>query len=155
VGRRSRPPPLPTLVEGVEEYQVEKILNSRHFRNQLQFLVKWEGYGYEHNEWVADSEVHAPLLVRDFYRSHPGAPRRIQSASFHSIRFHATNNYVRRGAAPYRGGDVRGRPSVALQSGIATQAASIPPPLHHATHPRARPWHNDPWARLPSRVARP
>jgi hypothetical protein len=38
--------PTPELIDGEEEYSVEKILDSRHFgrRWHLQYLVKWEGY---------------------------------------------------------------------------------------------------------------
>ena len=40
-------PPPPELVDGTEEYIVEKILNSRMFRQKLQYLVKWKGYRIE------------------------------------------------------------------------------------------------------------
>jgi len=49
VGRRRNPQPPPELVDGEEEYIVEKILNSRMFQRKLQYLVKWEGYGIEGN----------------------------------------------------------------------------------------------------------
>jgi hypothetical protein len=48
-GRQAPPPPPPELVDGEEEYIVEEILNSWMFRWKLQYLVKWEGYGMEHN----------------------------------------------------------------------------------------------------------
>ena len=51
VRRRWNPPPPPELVDGEEEYVVEKVLNSRMFRGKLQYLVKWEGYGVEGNTW--------------------------------------------------------------------------------------------------------
>ena len=35
------PRPPPDLIEGEEEYEVESIQNSRFFRRQLQYLVKW------------------------------------------------------------------------------------------------------------------
>ena len=94
-GRRPPPAPPPVLVDDVEEYQVEKILDSRMFRRQLQFLVQWEGYGYEHNEWVNEKDVHAPEKVAEFYRLHPGAPRRIRM-----LRFSPLRPLVHRGAAP-------------------------------------------------------
>ena len=42
----SRAQPLPTVTdpEGHTRYRVEEILKSRRFRNQLQYLVKWQGY---------------------------------------------------------------------------------------------------------------
>jgi hypothetical protein len=38
------PPPDPVTVEGEEEYEVDKITDSRIFRCQLQYRVKWKGY---------------------------------------------------------------------------------------------------------------
>src|SRR6266567_6550154 len=51
LGRRQNSLPPPELVDGKEEYIVEKVLNSRMFRRRLQYLVKWEGYRTEHNTW--------------------------------------------------------------------------------------------------------
>jgi len=51
--------PAPEIIDGKEHYVVEKILDSRLLRNQLQFLVKWEGYGYEENSWVSKDDVSA------------------------------------------------------------------------------------------------
>ena len=47
-----RPPP--DLVDNAEEYEVEKILDSRLFgrRWRLQYLVKWKGYPDSDNMWV-------------------------------------------------------------------------------------------------------
>jgi len=38
--------PLPDLIEGEEEYEVEAIINHRHYgrRHQLQYLIKWRDY---------------------------------------------------------------------------------------------------------------
>jgi hypothetical protein len=86
-GRRPAPPPEPELVNGEEEYVVEQILNSRMFRGKLQFLIKWEGYGIEHNNWEYATEVHAAQRVREFYRKNPAAPKLIRAASFAEIPF--------------------------------------------------------------------
>jgi len=32
-------------------YKVERLLKHRTQKDKLQFLVKWLGYGYEHNSW--------------------------------------------------------------------------------------------------------
>jgi hypothetical protein len=51
------PPPLPTMVDGEPEYEVERILNHRNRkipnskRYRREYLVKWAGYGHEHNSW--------------------------------------------------------------------------------------------------------
>ena len=54
-------------------------------RGQLQFLVKWEGYGYEENSWVPESDIAAPDKIQEFYNTHPGAPWWIHSVAFHSL----------------------------------------------------------------------
>ena len=84
---------------------VEKVLDSRLMRGQLHFLVKWEGYGYEENTWVAEEDMAAPAKVREFYQSHLGAPRQIHSMAFESLMCHASRTQQSR-----RGGDVRGPP---------------------------------------------
>ena len=66
-----RPPP--DLIEGEEEYEVESIQNSRFFRHQLQYLVKWKGYPDSDNEWVTASEVHTDDLLDLYHTEHPDA----------------------------------------------------------------------------------
>jgi hypothetical protein len=51
-------------------------------RGKLQFKVQWKGYGTEEDSWERSEDVHADALIREFYRSHPGAPRFIAAASF-------------------------------------------------------------------------
>ena len=56
-GWKAHPPPPPEMVDGKEHYIVEQVLDSQLMRCQLQFLVKWEGYGYEENSWVSESDI--------------------------------------------------------------------------------------------------
>ena len=73
-----RPPP--DLVSGEEEYEVEKILDSRLFgrRRRLQYLVKWKGYPDSDNMWVDKDDVFAEDKVREFKVSNPGARTHIR-----------------------------------------------------------------------------
>src|SRR5882757_6438273 len=45
------PPPDPIEMNDKVEYEVEDILDSRKYRNQYQYLVKWKGYDTGHNSW--------------------------------------------------------------------------------------------------------
>jgi hypothetical protein len=71
----TRPPP--DLVDGLEEFEVEKILDSRRRRRQLQYLVKWKGYPDADNTWEPAIHLHAPDVVQDFHAAHPSAVRSI------------------------------------------------------------------------------
>ena len=68
---RSTDPPEPVLVNGKEEFEVESILDCRKRRNQVQFLVKWKGYGPKENSWEPERNIHAKRLIRTFKDSHP------------------------------------------------------------------------------------
>jgi hypothetical protein len=86
-GRHLMLPPPPEVIEGEEEYLVEKILDSKMFRGRLKFKIKWEGYGPEHDSWEYATEVHAPERVLEFYQKNPAAPREIRATSFSTIPF--------------------------------------------------------------------
>jgi hypothetical protein len=75
--------PVPDLVDGEEEYSVEKILDSRKFgrRQRLQYLVKWEGYPDSDNMWVDKDDVFADDKVREFKASNPAKETHIRSLS--------------------------------------------------------------------------
>jgi Chromo (CHRromatin Organisation MOdifier) domain len=50
-----------------DNYIVEQILDSKFVRGRLQFLVKWEGYGYEENTWVPEQDVSTQDKLHKFY----------------------------------------------------------------------------------------
>jgi hypothetical protein len=74
--------PTPELIDGEEEYSVEKILDSRQFgrRRRLQYLVKWEGYLDSDNMWVDKDDVFAEDKIREFKSSNPEAETHIRSS---------------------------------------------------------------------------
>ena len=109
-GRCSRPPPLPEIVDGEEEWVVEEILDSKMMNRKLRYLVKWEGFGVEHNSWEPWDNLHAPECVADFHRKHPKAARHIRAVDFNSIPFHSYSPSVVSGHHYLKGGvDVRGQ----------------------------------------------
>ncbi|TFK57829.1 chromo domain-like protein, partial [Pluteus cervinus] len=54
--------------EGEEEFEVEEVLGSRMYRRKLQYLVKWKGYGIEHNEWIPYQDMHSDRLINEFHK---------------------------------------------------------------------------------------
>ena len=65
--------PPPDLVDGEEEYEVERIVASRRFGRgrKLQYLIKWKGYPDSDNQWVDASNVFAEEAIRTFRDSNP------------------------------------------------------------------------------------
>jgi hypothetical protein len=76
--------PTPELIDGEEEYSVEKILDSWQFgrRRRLQYLVKWDGYLELDNMWVDKDDVFADDKVWEFKVLNPDAETHIRSTSF-------------------------------------------------------------------------
>ena len=72
-GQQSSPPPA-VIVDGEEEWEVERILDSRLYYRRLQCFVKWKGY--DAPSWQpAENMEHAGGAVRDFHRLYPDRPR--------------------------------------------------------------------------------
>ncbi|QRW25167.1 Retrotransposable element Tf2 protein [Rhizoctonia solani] len=73
------PQPAPIVTEeGEEEYEVEKILDSKwkEYRKarKLWYLVKWKGYDKGSNSWEpVDNVANAKEAKEDFHKEHPEA----------------------------------------------------------------------------------
>ena len=61
----------PELINDEPEWEVEAILDSRHFgrKKALQFHIRWKGYSAAHDSWEPANNVHAPELVKKYYKS--------------------------------------------------------------------------------------
>jgi hypothetical protein len=66
-----RNPPPPDLINGQPEWEVEKILGSWHWCNQLQYLVRWKGFSEAHDSWEPLSHLTANKLIAEFYDKNP------------------------------------------------------------------------------------
>jgi len=51
-----------------EEYEVEKILDKRKFGRQIKYLIKWKGYGEEHNTWEPLKNLKHCQMMLEGYR---------------------------------------------------------------------------------------
>ena len=80
--RKTEDHPPPIVIDREAEWEVKEILDSRWHRRRFQYLIKWKGYGREHNSWESASEVFAPELTVEFHRKHPRAPRHIRHMEF-------------------------------------------------------------------------
>jgi hypothetical protein len=62
--------PLPDLIDGEEEYEVEKILDAqpRGRGRKLHYLIKWKGYPTSDNSWEPAAHVHAEEAIAEFQK---------------------------------------------------------------------------------------
>jgi hypothetical protein len=62
----TRPPP--DLVDGEEEFEVEKILDARPQGRgrKMHYLIKWKGYPTSDNSWEPRENVKADKLIKEF-----------------------------------------------------------------------------------------
>ena len=69
--------PPPIQIEGENEYELDKIIDSRFHYNKLQYRAKWKGYSPEHDKvwYPAENFNNASLSVRKFYQHYPDKPR--------------------------------------------------------------------------------
>jgi hypothetical protein len=139
--------PAPELIDGEEEYSVEKILDSRHFgrRRCLQYLVKWEGYPDADNMWVDKDDVFADDKVREFKNSNPDAATHIRGTSFaksshpptttlSQLLHHHTQSYMSSDgnddlAYEYPAGAIADSPVPLLQEHPVDTPVSVPVPI--------------------------
>jgi len=71
VERQKKIPPKPVIIEGEEEFEVEKILNKRMIRGKEKFLVRWKGYTAEKDTWENRKNLeNAKELVEEFKREY-------------------------------------------------------------------------------------
>ena len=73
---RDVPPPPPELVDSYEEFEVEKILDSRIRRGEVQYLVAWVGYDASENTWEPICNLkNATSALEIFHLNFPFRPR--------------------------------------------------------------------------------
>jgi hypothetical protein len=69
-------PPPPVIVDSNEEYEVDKVLDSRIHRNKLQYKVKWKGYeDPSEDTWEPEQNLeNATLAIQQFHDNFPNKP---------------------------------------------------------------------------------
>lgn len=63
--RHLEPPPL-VFEDGAEEYFIDRIILERPRGRGFQYLVRWKGYGREHDEWLPGCELAGTDALKDW-----------------------------------------------------------------------------------------
>ena len=70
-GRLQAPPP-PIEVDGIEEFEVSEILDSRINRGKLEYLVYWQGYEVHERTWEPAANLeNASEMIAEFHCEYP------------------------------------------------------------------------------------
>jgi len=71
--------PQPVVIEGEEEWEVEKILNKRKVRGKDKFLVWWKGFTAEGDTWESQENLqNAGDLLREFEEEYSRDDREVR-----------------------------------------------------------------------------
>ena len=68
--------PLPIQVDGLQEFEVREVLDSKMRHHKLFYFVDWVGYDVSERSWEpAENLSHAQSLVDAFHLKYPSRPR--------------------------------------------------------------------------------
>jgi len=63
--------PLPVIIEGEEEWEVERILNKRRVRGKDKYLVRWKGFTAESDTWEGRENLkNAQEAIEEFEKEY-------------------------------------------------------------------------------------
>ena len=69
----------PVEVEGVEEWEVEKILNKKKIRGVEKYLIRWKGFMAEGDTWERKENLkNAEELIEEFEREEIVVRRQVE-----------------------------------------------------------------------------
>ena len=75
LGRVMASPP-PLHVNGIPEFEVQSVLDSKFWYRKLYYFVDWVGYDVNERSWEpADNLAHAQSSIDDFHAKFPFKPR--------------------------------------------------------------------------------
>lgn len=55
------------LIDGEEEWEVEKILDKRKRKGEVEYLIRWAGYPVEYDQWVPEEDMEHAQELRDAF----------------------------------------------------------------------------------------
>lgn len=67
-------PPEPVIINGEQEWTVQKVISSRLYFKKLQYKVDWLGHDPDPTWYYASNFRNAPARLKEFHDRHPDAP---------------------------------------------------------------------------------
>ena len=76
---RVQPPPIPLVIDDDLQYEVDQVIDHRDIkrgnRSKREYLLKWLGYGPEHNSWEPATNLLCDELIKQYWTSRADAQR--------------------------------------------------------------------------------
>jgi len=70
-----QPSPPPIIIDEQQEWEIDKILDSRSHRGKIQYRVKWTGFHDPDRTWYPASNFeNSPEAIRQFHTEYPQKP---------------------------------------------------------------------------------
>jgi hypothetical protein len=70
IGESTLVRPLPDIIEGAPEWEVDYIVDSRTRYRRTEYLVHWKGFGIEDRTWEPEKNlIHSPDILESFKAS--------------------------------------------------------------------------------------
>ncbi len=94
--RLYQPPAVEKDTNGVAEYEVECVLAQRGGGTRREMLIRWKGYGPEHDEWQSRSQLirTAPLRVAEYDALQQGNSQRAVQLALYQLFLHTNPQHV-------------------------------------------------------------
>jgi hypothetical protein len=104
-----QPPAVSTDTNGASQYDVERVMAQRTRGGRRELLIRWTGYGPEHDEWQARSELKqtAPLKVAEFDALQGGFNGAMQAALYQLLGHPTPHLFFGAWTVPHRGGQLK------------------------------------------------
>jgi hypothetical protein len=93
--RLHQPPAVTQDTNGVAEYEVESVLAQRGGGSRRELLIRWKGYGAEHDQWQSRSQLArtAPLRVAEYDARQIGISRHAAQAAVYQMFLHSGSQH--------------------------------------------------------------
>ena len=74
--QQTKPPLPPEIISGVEEAEIEYVIDSKRVRNTIHYLIHWKGFPRKENKWIPVKELtNTQGAIKNFHQQNPDAPR--------------------------------------------------------------------------------